>query len=167
MRKYSGWLFLFLVALAYGATAAFEPARAREAIATFLPMLGEMLPALALVLLLMFLVELFLNPERIDSWVGNRSGLHGWLLAIAAGMLSTGPVYPWYALLAEMRTKGMRTAMLAAFLYARAIKLPLLPLLAHYFGVRYMLVLSLFIAVFAVLNGLAMERIDRPAKPGP
>lgn len=167
MRKYSGWLFLFLVALAYGVTAAFEPERAREAIGTFLPMLGEMLPAFAVVFVLMFLVELFLNPERVASWVGNRSGLRGWLVAIVAGMLSTGPVYAWYALLAEMRTKGMRTAMLAAFLYARAIKLPLLPLLAHYFGVRYMLVLSLFIAGFSVLNGLAMERIDRPTAPGP
>ena len=44
-------------------------------------------------------------------------------------------------------------------LYARAIKLPLLPLLAHYFGFAYMLVLSLFIALFALLNGWAMERL--------
>jgi len=78
LRKYSGWLFLFLVALAYGVTAAFEPERAREAIGTFLPMLGEMLPALAVVFVLMFLGELFLNPERVASWVGNRSGLRGW-----------------------------------------------------------------------------------------
>ena len=78
---------------------------------------------------------------------------------LAAGMLSTGPAYAWYGLLADLRTRGMRSALLAVLLYARAIKLPLLPLLAHYFGFAYMLVLSLFIALFALLNGWAMERL--------
>jgi uncharacterized membrane protein YraQ (UPF0718 family) len=109
----------------------------------------------------MFLVELLLSPERVESWLGRGSGLRGWLLSLAAGVLSTGPVYTWYALLAELRAKGMRTALVAVVLYARAIKLPLLPLLAHYFGLRYMLVLSLFIAVFSIANGMAMERLVR------
>ena len=72
--------------------------------------------------------------------------------------------YTWYALLAELRAKGMRTALAAVFLYARAIKLPLLPLLAHYFGLRYMIVLSLFIAAFSILNGRIMEQLERPAE---
>ena len=80
-------------------------------------------------------------------------------MALAAGMLSTGPVYVWYGLLAELRARGMRTALLSVVLYARAIKLPLLPLLAHYFGMTYMLVLSALIALFALLGGLVMERI--------
>ncbi|MCO6411214.1 MAG: hypothetical protein J5I92_00585 [Thiogranum sp.] len=160
-RKRNGWLFLALVGLAYGATAVIEPDRARDAFATFLPMLAKMLPALVLVFALMLLAELFLNPERVERWMGSHSGLRGWLLAIVAGMLSTGPAYAWYALLAALRAKGLRTAMLAVILYARAIKLPLLPLLAHYFGVRYAVVLSLFIAGFSVLSGLAMERIDK------
>jgi uncharacterized membrane protein YraQ (UPF0718 family) len=72
---------------------------------------------------------------------------------------STGPVYAWYALLAELRAKGMRSALVAVVLYARAIKLPLLPLLAHYFGLRYMLLLSLWIAVFAIVTGGLTERL--------
>lgn len=161
-RRNNGWIFLALVGVSYVAIAIFDPGRARDAFTAFLPMLGTMLPALALIFALMFLSELFLSPERVERWMGNRSGLRGWLLAITAGMLSAGPVYAWYALLAELRAQGMRTAMLTAVLYARAIKLPLLPLLAHYFGVRYMVVLSLLIAGFSILIGLAMERIDRP-----
>ncbi|MFV8824429.1 hypothetical protein ACNKW1_06890 [Thauera sp. WH-2] len=61
--------------------------------------------------------------------------------------------------LAELHARSMRTALLAVVLYARAIKLPLLPLLAHYFGMSYMLVLSALIALFALLGGLVMERI--------
>lgn len=160
-RKLGGWLFLTLVLLAHGATAIVEPALARHAMASSLDMLGQVAPTLILVLALMFLAERFLTPKRTRAWLGRGSGLRGWLLAVMAGIVSTGPVYTWYALLAELRQKGMRTALVAVLLYARAIKLPLLPLLAHYFGLRYVLVLSLLIAVFAIVNGLLMERLLR------
>ena len=160
-RKLGGWLFLAGVILAHGATALVEPDRARQALASFVAMLREVAPVLVLVFVLMFLAERFLTPGRTRAWLGQGSGLRGWLLAVAAGVISTGPVYTWYALLAELRKKGMRTALVAVLLYARAIKLPLLPLLAHYFGLRYMLVLSLLIAGFSILNGLFMERLLR------
>jgi len=160
-RKLGGWLFLAGVILAHGATALVEPDLARQALASFVAMLGEVAPVLILVFVLMFLVERFLTPARTRARLGRGSGLRGWLLAVAAGVISTGPVYTWYALLAELRDKGMRTALVAVVLYARAIKLPLLPLLAHYFGLRYMLVLSLLIAGFSIVNGLVMERLLR------
>jgi len=160
-RKLGGWLFLAGVILAQGATALVEPDLARRALASFVAMLREVAPVLVLVFVLMFLAERFLTPARTRAWLGRGSGLRGWLLALVAGVISTGPVYTWYALLAELRKKGMRTALVAVVLYARAIKLPLLPLLAHYFGLRYMLVLSLLIAIFSIVNGLVMERLLR------
>jgi len=160
-RKLGGWLFLAGVILAHGATALVEPDLARRALASFVAMLREVAPVLVLVFVLMFLAERFLTPARTRAWLGRGSGLRGWLLAVVAGVISTGPVYSWYALLAELRDKGMRTALVAVLLYARAIKLPLLPLLAHYFGLRYMLVLSLLIAGFSIVNGLVMERLLR------
>lgn len=160
-RKLGGWLFLTVVILAHGATALIDPFLGRRAMASFLDMLGQIAPVLVLVVALMFLAERFLTPARTRAWLGRGSGLRGWLLAVMAGIVSTGPVYTWYALLAELRQKGMRTALVAVLLYARAIKLPLLPLLAHYFGLRYVLVLSLFIAVFSIVNGLLMERLLR------
>jgi uncharacterized membrane protein YraQ (UPF0718 family) len=158
-RKLGGWIFLALMLLAHGATALADPGLAHRALASFFGMLGEVAPVLVLVFVLMFLVERFLTPARTRSWLGRESGVRGWLLALAAGVVSTGPVYTWFALLAELRKKGMRTALVAVLLYARAIKLPLLPLLAHYFGLRYMLVLSLLIAVFSIVNGLLLERL--------
>jgi uncharacterized membrane protein YraQ (UPF0718 family) len=158
-RKLGGWMFLALVLLAHGATALADPGLARQALASFVAMLGEVAPVLILVAALMFLTERFLTPARTQAWLGRGSGWVGWLLAVVAGVLSTGPVYSWYELLAELRSKGMRTALVAVLLYARAVKLPLLPLLAHYFGLRYMVVLSLFIAAFSIVNGLLMERL--------
>lgn len=43
-------------------------------------------------------------------------------------------------------------------LYARAIKLPLLPLMADYFGAPFTLVLSGWILAFAWLSGFVMRR---------
>jgi uncharacterized membrane protein YraQ (UPF0718 family) len=157
--KLGAWLFLALVVLAHAATALVEPDLARRALALFARMARDVAPLLVIVLGLLFVTERFLTPARTRAWLGRGSGAHGWGLALLAGVASTGPVYAWYALLAELRAKGMRSALVAVVLYARAIKLPLLPLLAHYFGLRYMLLLSLWIAVFAIVTGGLTERL--------
>jgi hypothetical protein len=53
----------------------------------------------------------------------------------------------------------MRTALTAVFLYSRAIKLPLLPLMIYYFGLPYTLILCLYLVAFAVINGILVERL--------
>jgi uncharacterized membrane protein YraQ (UPF0718 family) len=158
VRIPASWLYVAFGLAAHGVGVLLDPAVARVALASFMDMTRTILPVLGLVFVLMYLAERFLTPARTRSWLGRDSGAKGWLLALTAGMLSTGPAYAWYGLLADLRARGMRSALLAVLLYARAIKLPLLPLLAHYFGFAYMLVLSLFIALFALLNGWAMER---------
>jgi uncharacterized membrane protein YraQ (UPF0718 family) len=152
-----GWLFLALVVAGYGVIALVEAGKARAALAAFLPVLGTVAPVLLLVLALMILSERFFTPRRVERWLGRDSGPGAWLVAAAAGALATGPVYPWFALLAELRRKGMPPALIAVLLYVRAIKLPLLPLMAHYFGAPFTLVLSGWILAFAWLSGLVMR----------
>ena len=159
--KFAGWFFLAAILVAYGATALAKPGLAYQPIHYFLGMIEAIAPVLIMIFLLLFLTERLLTPGRTQAWLGRNSGLRGWLTALAAGILSTGPIYAWYALLAKLRSKGMRPALVAVVLYARAIKLPLLPLLSFYFGMAYTVLLSLLIAAFAILNGLAMELIDR------
>lgn len=153
-----GWLFLALVVAGYAVTALVEAGKARAALAAFLPMLNTVAPVLVLVLALMIVSERFITPRRVERWLGRDAGLHAWLIAAGAGALATGPVYLWYALLAELRRKGIQPALIAVLLYARAIKLPLLPLMAHYFGAPFILVLSGWILAFAWLSGLVMRR---------
>ncbi|MCO5763486.1 MAG: hypothetical protein NHG36_18615 [Chromatiaceae bacterium] len=159
--KFAGWFFLAAILLAYGATALAKPGLAYQAMHRFLGMIEAIAPVLVTVFLLLFLTERLLTPGPTQAWLGRNSGLRGWLTALAAGILGTGPIYAWYALLAKLRAKGMRPALVAVVLYARAIKLPLLPLLSFYFGMTYAVILSLLIATFAILNGLAMELFDR------
>lgn len=152
-RGIGGWVFLAFVAAVYGVVAVAQPELGLRAWNSFVGLLHRLVPALLLVWILMFVTQLLLGRERIERWLGARSGVRGWLLACASGVLAGGPIYPWYALLAELHGKGMRTPLVAVFLYSRALKLPLLPLMAHYFGGRFVAVLSLLIVVFAFVSG--------------
>lgn len=153
-KSHGGWIFLGVVVAAYIVTALIDSELAMESIYFFIELFIKIAPVLLLVFVLMVLFNLFLTPKRIKNYLGRASGLKGWFLAVAGGILSTGPIYTWYILLGELRHKGMKTSLVAVFLYSRAVKLPLLPLLTHYFGVQYMLILSLYLIIFSVLSGI-------------
>ena len=152
--------FLLVVILLYGLVAYSDVELARRTAKTFINILVKILPVLGLVFLLIFVSNLVLSPKKVKTFVGAGSGLKGWVLAIFSGILSTGPVYPWYALLADLGRQGMKRSLIAVFLYSRAVKLPLIPLLIHYFSFSYTLVLSLYLIVFSVVTGLLMERLE-------
>jgi len=156
-----GWIFLLIVLLIYGVVAVFDDEIAAAAMASFMQLLDKVLPVLGLVFVLLFIINLFLEPAWVKKYLGKRSGLTGWIIAVLGGVLSTGPVYPWYALLKELRDKGMKTSLAAAFLYSRAVKLPLLPLLVHYFGITYTVVLVFYLLGFSIISGLVMQQIVR------
>ncbi|MCK4865150.1 MAG: permease [Gammaproteobacteria bacterium] len=159
IKGVGGWLFLAIVLLIYGVTALFDSGLALKAVTSFIQLLDKVVPVLLIVFILIFIVNLLLEPARVKKYLGSQSGIMGWLTAIVGGVLSTGPVYPWYALLKDLREKGMKTSLAAVFLYSRAVKLPLLPLLVHYFGITYTMVLISYLIVFSIISGLVMERI--------
>jgi uncharacterized membrane protein YraQ (UPF0718 family) len=158
-KRYGGWWFLAVVVVIYIATAWFDRELALISIGFFSGLVGKVAPVLLLVFGLIFLFNYFLNPQLIQKYLGRQSGLKGWLLAVVGGILSTGPVTAWYAMLSELRQQGMSSSLAAAFLYGRAVKLPLLPLLGYYFGITYTLVLCAYLIGFSVINGLIMKEI--------
>lgn len=159
-RGKGGWIFLVIVLLIYGVVALLDEGLAAKAMNSFTRLLDKVLPVLLIVFILIFIVNLLLEPARVKKYLGHHSGLTGWLTALIGGILSTGPIYPWYALLKDLREKGMKTSLVAVFLYSRAIKLPLLPMLIHYFGITYTLVLLGYLILFSIFSGIAMEQIE-------
>jgi uncharacterized membrane protein YraQ (UPF0718 family) len=161
-----GWIFLTVVLVIYGVTALLDFDLTLRAITVFLQLLDKVYPVLVLVFLLIFIIDLLLNPKRVEKYLGRRSGIMGWLTAIVVGILSTGPVYAWYAVLHDLRNKGMRTSLISVVLYNRAIKLPLLPLLVHYFGLAYTVVLAFYLIGFSIIGGIILEKVlGEPALP--
>ena len=155
------WWFVIAVLTLYGAVALADPEMARTAFGSFVSLLIHVVPPLVMVYALILLFNAFAEPKWITRYVGPGSGLKGWVVALIGGVLSLGPIYPWYALLGEMKDKGMRPALVAAFLYARAVKPPLLPLLGYYFGLLFTAVLIGYMLLFAVLNGVLTESLAK------
>ncbi|RPH76665.1 MAG: permease [Nitrospiraceae bacterium] len=140
------------------------PPHAREAFTLFVGLLSRVLPALAVVFLLLFVANLVMEQPWIERHLGRESGFGGWLIAVAAGVLAAGSLYAWYALVGELKQKGLRPGLAAAFLYVVSVKLPLLPLLVDFFGLTYAIVLNAWLILFAVLGGLLVERFEIPRR---
>jgi uncharacterized membrane protein YraQ (UPF0718 family) len=161
VKGFAGLVFLLAVMVLYGVLFFLNEQLARDALDHAGKLLSRLAPVLVLVFVLIFLSNLLIRPAWVRTHVGQHSGWRGWAVAIFGGMLSVGPVYPWYALLGELKDKGMRPALVSVFLYSRAIKLPLLPLMIHYFGLAYTILLIAYLLLFSLLNGVAMEKLYR------
>lgn len=129
----------------------------------FLNIIVKILPIIALVFVLMFIVNYFIKPEKLVSFFGKESKIT-WLIAIITGIISTGPIYMWYPLLGDLQKKGIKNGFIATFLYNRAIKIPLLPLVIFYFGLTYVLILLSVMMVMSVVQGITINKILRNEK---
>ncbi len=162
-----GWWFLGVMLAVYLGLFLFRPDLADQALGAFAHLTRTIAPVLLLVFALMFLSNLLLRGDWVRRYVGSASGWRGYAVSTLAGILSTGPIYVWYPFLTGMRAKGMKDALLAVFLYNRALKLPWLPVMVAYFGLRYTVVLSGWMIVAGVLEGLLIEFIWRDRLQGP
>jgi uncharacterized membrane protein YraQ (UPF0718 family) len=123
-------------------------------------------PVLLIVFVVMFFTHLFFEGQRIVRFLGKGSGFRGWMVAISGGIALSGPIYMWYPLLSDLKEKGMKDSLIATFLYNRAVKIPLLPMMIHYFGWDFTLTLSIYMILFSVVNGVVVQRLTQRGPEG-
>lgn len=152
-------LFLLSALLVAGIVALIDSAIIDSALPLFLGILEQTWHILLIVFALLFLFNLLLTPKQVKSWLRHANGWKGWPLAVLGGILSSGPIYLWYPLLAELEKHGMRQGLTATFLYNRAVKPALLPLLIAYFGLAYTIILTAYMVLFSVVQGMVIERM--------
>ncbi len=155
----SKWFFLIIVAVLYLIVAAVNFALFKEAFFAFAVLVEKIIPILILVFVMTFLANLFLNPKKINKLVGESAGIKGWIMSVAGGILSSGPIYMWYPLLSDLKEKGMKDCFIATFLYNRAIKIPLLPMIIYYFGLKFTIILTGYMILFSIINGVFVEKL--------
>lgn len=158
---YYGLYFLGAVIGLYIVLYLLEPDSIQKALKASGNVLIQIVPVLFLILILMGIVNYFVNPKTVSKYVGKGSGIKGWFLAVSTGMLSHGPIYIWYPLLKDLRDQGMRSGLVAVFLYNRAIKIPLLPLMVYYFGTVFVVVLLIYMVIASIVEGKVIEMIER------
>jgi len=152
--------FLVSVIFLYLLLFFFDPESAYNALKVTGNIFIQIIPILLFVIIFMALIDYFLLPKTVAKYVGKGSGVKGWFLAISAGIISQGPIYIWYPLLKDLRDQGMRSGLIAAFLYSRAIKIPLLPLMVYYFGLLFVIVLLPYVVIASLIVGQIIELIE-------
>jgi len=156
-----GEAFLFLAVTGYVILGIFDFVLLRDVLYVLIRLMVRIAPILLIVFVVMFLTNLFFENKGISRFLGKGSGLRGWMVAMAGGIVSSGPIYMWYPLLSDLKEKGMKDSLIAAFLYNRAIKIPLLPMMVHYFGWDFTLALSITMVLFSVVNGVIVQRLTQ------
>jgi hypothetical protein len=67
------------------------------------------------VILFTALLNYFLQPIQVVAHFGRESYIKGWLWALAAGVISHGPMYVWFPLLEDLRNHGILDGLIVTF----------------------------------------------------
>jgi len=153
------WIFIIAVGVLYLVIALVSPVTAVAGLRTFLSLFIKILPTLGVIFFLLFVSNLLVQNRKILDFLGKKTRHAGWLIAVFTGIVSAGPIYLWYPLLSDLKEKGMREGLIATFLYNRAVKIPLLPMMFLYFGFKFVLVLTIYMVLFSLLNGYIVEKL--------
>lgn len=160
-KQISGsWYFLIIILLIYLGLFIFKQDIFSSSIIFFYNIILKIIPVFIFVFVLMSLTNYFITPKFVMKHLVKK-GVKKWFFIIIGGILSTGPIYMWYPLLADLKNKGLNYGLIACFLYNRAIKIPLLPIAIFYFGWKYILVLSFVTVFMSVIQGILINKLMR------
>ncbi|RLC38116.1 permease [Candidatus Falkowbacteria bacterium] len=121
----------------------------------------KLLPILLLVFIISVATNYYLKGDKVKKHLGHESGIKGWVYAMISGILISGPPYILYPLLGDLKKSGMKDSLLAVFLYNRNVKIPFIPVMIYYFGLAFTVIMSIYIVIFSVFNGLVIGRITK------
>ncbi len=152
------WWFFIIILLIYICLFFINKNLFNESFLFFINLLQKIIPIFFLVFILMSLTNYFITPKFLLKHLGEK-GIRKWFYVIIGGILSSGPIYMWYPLLADLKNKGLSYGLIACFLYNRAIKLPLIPLMIYYFSWQYILILAVVMIFMSVAQGILINKI--------
>lgn len=153
----SGRVLLGIVVLLYAVAAAIDSSSAVEAFKSSFKVLQGMLPVLLVVVVLMALINSFIQPKKLARLLGKKSGFRGWGIALFGGLFSHGSGYIWYPMLSDLRRHGVKDGLIVTFFYARAVKLPWMPMMIAYFGTGFTIILTFYILLGALIQGFLAD----------
>ena len=153
------WLFLIIMLIIYLVVWLFSSDLFMHSVVIFERLFLKMIPVLIAIFLTIFLINLLLKPEKVKKHLGEDASIKGFLFTIFGGIISVGSIYIWYPLLAELHQQGISYRLIAVFLYNRAVKIPLLPMLLFYFGLKFTITLTMVIILFSLVVGWTVDKL--------
>jgi uncharacterized membrane protein YraQ (UPF0718 family) len=160
----NGVKFLLAVAAIYSIVVLLDKNLALTGLADTGKMFLRLIPILVLVLGVMFVINRFIDTNKVKKHFGEDSGWRGWLWATVTGILISGPPYVLFPLLEDIKKKGMKNSLIAVFLYNRNVKIPFFPVMIYYFGLVFTVIISFYIITFSFLSGWLMQILHKKGK---
>jgi len=158
MKKgFRGMKFSLFVLAMYIVLYFFFPEKTLSSIWKAADIVKFIIPVFAIIIVFTAVINYFFNPKQIASHIGTDSGAKGWMIALGAGVVSHGPMYAWYPMIEDLKKHGLRDGLIATFFYSRSIKVPLLPLMIEYFGLTFTVILSVYVLIASLIQGLLIE----------
>jgi len=157
IKRTRTWLFPAGALLLYGILFLLSPGKTTLALKECAKVARSLVIPLVFVVAVLFLLNLLVRPSHVAGLLGKRAGGRAIVLSLVAGIISAGPIYAWYPLLKDLNERGAANGPIAVFLYNRAVKPFLLPVMIGYFGWRYVLVLTVLMIPGSILLGCAMQ----------
>jgi len=118
----------------------------------------KIIPILILVFIIQFFGNIYFKSDKVQKHLSDESGIISWAYAVMLGFLISGPPYALFPLLGDMQRRGMSNSLIAVILYNRNIKIPFLPVMVYYFGLVFTVIISVYILLFSIINGLLIGR---------
>ncbi len=153
------WYFLVAMILIYSVVSFFNYELFTSSLNFFVDILIKIIPIFIFIFILMVITNLFVTPKFILKYLEKDKGIKKWVFAVIGGVLSSGPIYMWYPLLADLKEKGISDGLISCFLYNRAIKIPLLPLMVVYFSWKYIIILAFVMMFASVIQGIIINKM--------
>lgn len=163
-RSPIGNYFFLIVILIYLIIFLIKPEAISPSLKFFINLLKTIIPVFIIVFILIALINYFIEPKTLVKHLGKSVKAKGWIISIITGIISTGPIYMWYPLLSDLQKHKIRNGFIAAFLYCRAIKPALLPIMIFYFGLQFTIILTIVMIIMSILQGYTLEKIMEVTK---
>jgi len=137
-KSYAGWYFLLIVAILYLITGFLKIDAVLPSLEFSLRIIKNIIPIFIVIFALMVALDCLVSPENVRRYLDKSAGLKRWLIA----------------------KKGVKYGFIATFLYNRAVKPPLIPMIILYFGLKYTVVLTIVMIIISIIQGIIFERIE-------
>ncbi len=157
--EFKGLKLLSFVGILYAILLIFDFENGFISFQNFIGIIQKLLPIFVFIIILTATINYFLKPKQIMKHFGKDSGKKGIFYAVVGGILSHGPMYAWYPMLSDMKNHGLKDGLIATFMYARAIKLPLLPFMVGIFGITFTIIINVYILIFSILQGKIIDTL--------
>jgi len=154
-------LFLILVCLIFLFVSILDSSKSLNILNYFCKNLSSLIPILLFVYLIIFGFSLILSNKKITNFLSKWHYVKKMFLAIIGWIVSSGPVYLWFGFLKDLHKSGLSLGHIAGFSYARAIKIPLIPMMIVYFWLKFSVIFILVLFALSFLQCLIIDIFDK------